>query len=295
MVEFEKDDREMAVDVPDSFVAHTKTPPKYPPPARMNGGGGGSGRSLNHNDVDTPPPPSRDHLRIERDGNLLNTREGPTPPSRDHHHQGSGFVVPTEQQSQRMKKYSDELVKRAREAERRDKSEDFLRLSIRNSQRLNALKENSSNNISGLANGAFVGDAVEAMTKLPDPNEVLKSVKRLQQSGVLSGDISASIRTLVTSSEFQGALTLNQKVLSSALLSRPPAFWQVENSLIIHSDADLHKIAVQLSKRCSYVPVRSSSFVYHSLVVSTLFKQSRYTDLHAVTTLSIVYKTFVTA
>lgn len=28
--------REMAVDVPDSFIARNKTPPRYPPPARTN-------------------------------------------------------------------------------------------------------------------------------------------------------------------------------------------------------------------------------------------------------------------
>lgn len=28
--------REMAVDVPDSFIARNKTPPRYPPPARAN-------------------------------------------------------------------------------------------------------------------------------------------------------------------------------------------------------------------------------------------------------------------
>ena len=38
-VEFENDTREMAIDVPDHFVATTKTPPKFPPP----GGGGQSG------------------------------------------------------------------------------------------------------------------------------------------------------------------------------------------------------------------------------------------------------------
>jgi len=28
--------REVAVDVPDSFIAHNKTPPRYPPPSRAN-------------------------------------------------------------------------------------------------------------------------------------------------------------------------------------------------------------------------------------------------------------------
>ena len=35
LIEFENDNREMAVDVPETFVAQTKTPPKYPPPSSL--------------------------------------------------------------------------------------------------------------------------------------------------------------------------------------------------------------------------------------------------------------------
>ena len=91
--------REMAVDVPESFVGRTKTPPRYPPPKPTNppvvstsvpvnnnspglrkkvvtaqaaqvasnglassGGGGMSAK---------PAPPSRDHLRMEEDGRTV--------------------------------------------------------------------------------------------------------------------------------------------------------------------------------------------------------------------------------
>ena len=122
-VEFEDDTREMAVDVPDSFVAQTKTPPKYPPPQAHTLThplgphnrvysvtlGGDDQRSTSNNSSfsalsngHSPPPegglPARDHLRIERDGRLINTMEAPP--------------LPTPQQSQRMKKYSDEITKR---------------------------------------------------------------------------------------------------------------------------------------------------------------------------------------
>ena len=122
-VEFEDDTREMAVDVPDSFVAQTKTPPKYPPPQAHTTAhplglhnrvysvtlGGDDGRSTSNyssfsalsNGHSPPPdggPPSRDHLRIERDGRLINTMEPPP--------------LPTPQQSQRIKKYSEEISKR---------------------------------------------------------------------------------------------------------------------------------------------------------------------------------------
>jgi len=56
MVEFETENREMAVDVPDSFIGISKTPPKYPPPGRN-----GSARS-SHNQLPTP----EQSIRIEK-------------------------------------------------------------------------------------------------------------------------------------------------------------------------------------------------------------------------------------
>ena len=82
LIEFETENREMAVDVPDSFVAQTKTPPKYPPPsslgdreeARSSGSSFSAvslsnGHSLHRGRSRQSPPelvtlPSRDHLRI---------------------------------------------------------------------------------------------------------------------------------------------------------------------------------------------------------------------------------------
>ncbi len=84
LIEFENDNREMAVDVPDSFVAQTKTPPKYPPPSSLgdreearSSGSSFSALSLSngHHSLhrggknrQSPPDlvtlPARDHLRI---------------------------------------------------------------------------------------------------------------------------------------------------------------------------------------------------------------------------------------
>ncbi len=127
MVEFGSEAREMAVDVPDSFVAHAKTPPKYPPPHRANGTLPASTSMVNNNghhhhhhrhgslNSASPPPPalaSRDHLRIERDGHLLNTREGPPTRGGSGNNNGSGYVKPDEQQSLRIKRYSEEIMRR---------------------------------------------------------------------------------------------------------------------------------------------------------------------------------------
>ena len=87
--------REMAVDVPDSFVARTKTPPRYPPPkheaaassaaaaaaaaaassatspAALRKKATVSAAAASSNGV-KPVLPSREHLRIEEDGRLVN-------------------------------------------------------------------------------------------------------------------------------------------------------------------------------------------------------------------------------
>merc|ERR1712214_59711 len=130
--------REMAVDVPESFVAQTKTPPKYPPPSSLgdreearSSGSSFSALSLSNghslNRKSSPLPPNRDHIRIEKDGRLINTMEGPP--------------VPTPQQSQRMKKYGEDIARRAAEQERKAVQNEFLRHSIRNSHKMRALKE----------------------------------------------------------------------------------------------------------------------------------------------------------
>lgn len=146
LIEFENDNREMAVDVPDSFVAQTKTPPKYPPPsslgdreeARSSGSSfsalslsnGGHSLHRGQRNRQSPPElvalPSRDHLRIEKDGRLINTMEAPP--------------LPTPQQSQRIKKYGEDIARRTAEAERKAVQNEFLRHSIRNSQKMRALK-----------------------------------------------------------------------------------------------------------------------------------------------------------
>ncbi|XP_040568313.1 protein PALS1 [Lepeophtheirus salmonis] len=79
MVEFERDTREMPVDVPDSFVAVSKTPPKY------------------------PPPPER---RVSANSSLTSSS-----------HSHSSSLLPTPQQSMRIQKYSEDLKKRNKKNE----------------------------------------------------------------------------------------------------------------------------------------------------------------------------------
>jgi hypothetical protein len=110
MVEFENGNREMAVDVPDSFIAQAKTPPRYPPPnprnlptlstfsprfndqnsstsskmSKSSSSAGVSNGSVGGGDHPVPAPSTgpRDHLKIEKDGTLVNKQTAPHVPNR---------------------------------------------------------------------------------------------------------------------------------------------------------------------------------------------------------------------
>ena len=91
--------REMAVDVPDTFVGRTKTPPRYPPPKSTVTAAAPTAQVtavapvlVNNNSpglrkkvvtaqavaAAKPTPPSRDHLRTEEDGRLVIVNHAPT-------------------------------------------------------------------------------------------------------------------------------------------------------------------------------------------------------------------------
>ena len=209
MVEFENSHREMAVDVPDSFIGQTKTPPKYPPPPPSVMQQNGGSCSLH--------PAPRGHLRIEADGHLLNTIEPPTPPPGGHrsgkhqHHQLQ--QMPTEQQSLRMKQYHDEIMRKNLEVEKRHKTNEFLRHSIRNSQKMQALKENAKQQQQhGLANGGFEGHPPESPPPPPSLQSLMEAVKRIKLSGQGGTDVSSALGSIVANREFQRTYQLNQKV-----------------------------------------------------------------------------------
>jgi hypothetical protein len=85
----------MAVDVPDTFVGRTKTPPRYPPPKSTataaqvtavapvlvnNNSPGLRKKVVTAQAVAAakPTPPSREHLRTEEDGRLVIVNHAPT-------------------------------------------------------------------------------------------------------------------------------------------------------------------------------------------------------------------------
>ncbi|TRY61093.1 hypothetical protein TCAL_07862 [Tigriopus californicus] len=231
MVEFETNTREMAVDVPDSFIAQTKTPPKYPPPASV--------RSSTHSHQSagngTPPPPplnGRAHLRIERDGRLINTLSGP--PLLPHNSLSSSANSSTKSSSmgvtdglnndgveeeltqRRIQQYAHEIKKRNSELELRQRSDEFLRQSLRNSRKMQALKERAQQGrapvpaalVNGMANPAFDEDPAvldwETLTNLIQ--RVSSGAEKADQPQIIRA--CQTLAHLATQSDFKQACRL---------------------------------------------------------------------------------------
>ncbi|XP_055643750.1 uncharacterized protein LOC129779964 isoform X3 [Toxorhynchites rutilus septentrionalis] len=173
--------REMAVDVPESFIARNKTPPRYPPPR--------STTQLNGSVKPIPPP--RDHLRIEKDGRLTNRAPVPAPqvpdrkvvpttPQQLHQHIGQ-ILEPTPDQLDSIKKFQEQLRRRREEEERIAAQNDFLRNSLRASQRLRALQDNpiAEKPASGVDNEAYADDE-DQPEKIVGYGELVTALQRLQ-------------------------------------------------------------------------------------------------------------------
>ncbi|GFS22045.1 MAGUK p55 subfamily member 5 [Elysia marginata] len=121
---FDMDDpgphREMAIDVPENFVASVKSPPRYPPPQSSSasspthhskGGGKRNSASPSHNSL--------------------------SPGSRHQQH-----IQPTADELERLHRHQEELKKRREEESKLQAEQDFLRTSLRGSKKLQALEEN---------------------------------------------------------------------------------------------------------------------------------------------------------
>ena len=238
-VEFENDTRERAIDVPDHFVATTKTPPKFPPPfggggsgtlrsqaaPLYYGGGGGSedgggpqsrssslSMSNGHASFGRPSigssspggasgaaAPStmpRSHLKIEEDGRLMvnNGHNAPPVPSRGSNRSNRLFGSATPEEQRRIKKYEAEIAKRAAEESRRNQQNEFLRHSIRNSQKIRALKEREAAAAAAAGNSLVYQQQQGAFNAGFSPDSSLNS-----ESGVssLSSHTAADLMALV--------------------------------------------------------------------------------------------------
>nr|NP_001285011.1 stardust, isoform P [Drosophila melanogaster]AHN59482.1 stardust, isoform P [Drosophila melanogaster] len=220
--------REMAVDCPDTFIARNKTPPRYPPPRPPQ---------LNGNAKPVPPP--RDHLRVEKDGRLVNCSPAPQLPDRRapgnassgssgatthplQHQQIAQIVEPTLEQLDSIKKYQEQLRRRREEEERIAQQNEFLRNSLRGSRKLKALQDTATpgkavaqqqqqatlaTQVVGVENEAYLPDEDQPQAEQIDGyGELIAALTRLQnqlsKSGLstLAGRVSAAHSVLASAS-----------------------------------------------------------------------------------------------
>ncbi|XP_032308884.1 uncharacterized protein LOC6503071 isoform X6 [Drosophila ananassae] len=142
-----------------SVAATTTTTPTTTGAAATSQVATAIGDELNGNAKPVPPP--RDHLRVEKDGRLVNCSPAPQLPDRrapGNASSGSGsgsggliapqqiaqIVEPTMEQLDSIKKYQEQLRRRREEEERIAQQNEFLRNSLRGSRKLKALQDTTA-------------------------------------------------------------------------------------------------------------------------------------------------------
>jgi len=263
MVEYANGDREMAVDVPASFVGQAKTPPRYPPSnpryqptlstfsprsndqnsstsSKMSkSSSAGASNGSVRGGVGPPPTGSREHLKIERDGNLVNRSVAPDLPSRPHSTEypyvnGGGAAVehhtevtPSKEQYERIAKYQQEIKQHREEKEARRREEEFLRSSLRQSDRLksleNVLSSNRNSMLKGVSNAGYSLMGEDPSTAQPSFSQISEAISRLKLSLPQSSlDTLFSVEDLVRSSEFRLGLEVCTKLETAWSQGGPP-------------------------------------------------------------------------
>ncbi|XP_020715927.1 uncharacterized protein LOC101460084 isoform X2 [Ceratitis capitata] len=221
--------REMAVDCPDNFIARNKTPPRYPPPHRPP--------QLNGSVKPVPPP--RDHLRIEKDGRLINRTPAPQLPDRrlvagqpqpqPQHQQIAQIVEPTLEQLDSIKKYQEQLRRRREEEERIAQQNEFLRNSLRGSRKLKALQDSKAaaqqqqpvateTRIAGVENEAYMDD--EDVEKINGYGELIAALTRLQNQLTKNGMSTLASRASAAHNVLSSAGVAHALAARAAVLQR---------------------------------------------------------------------------
>ncbi|XP_066901223.1 protein PALS1 isoform X2 [Halyomorpha halys] len=189
--------REMPVDVPDSFIANSKTPPRYPPPrpaaGAVNGNAGSPGK---------PVPPPREP-----------PRPPPAPRNINNNSTAEPSKEPTKQQLDSIKKYQEQLRKR-KEDEERAAAAEVAQRSLRGSRRLQALESRP-----GLVNDAFTPEepSIEPLHRPIEYRELRGALERLEsalrRSGLegLETDLDR-VAALFASDPFRKALQTHNKL-----------------------------------------------------------------------------------
>ncbi|KAG8178780.1 hypothetical protein JTE90_022410 [Oedothorax gibbosus] len=236
--------REMAVDVPDSFVGVAKTAPRYPPQKVaeltrdghpeffINSSGDSSSNENEHN--------SKLNSLPKRNGiNGRGTVIGTTVPSLVGDSSLQTNKDPqkvTHEELERIRKYQDEIYKRKLAEEKQAKENEFLRNSIRGSKKLQALEANPPLPPKhGVENDAFeleaIGKTETLQGRTPElektfgASELLQSLYRLSSSlqGNCHNDSDLMlVEELIRNADFQNILAIHNKVQEVCCFKCPP-------------------------------------------------------------------------
>ncbi|XP_039293760.1 MAGUK p55 subfamily member 5 isoform X2 [Nilaparvata lugens] len=225
--------RELPVDVPDSFIARSKTPPRYPPPrphARQ------ASQTPSNGTVVKPVPPPRTDTISPKDG--VTPPRGPRAPvpppqlpSRAplNNNIEQSTREPTKEQLDSIRKFQEQIRKRKAEEERVAQQNEFLNRSLRGSKKLQALESSTAPQAasmpppSGLVNDAYADDEEQlgeddTLHKVIGYGELVASLQRLQlqlkKSGVTEGQVTA-VQSLLLRPEFARALATHNRVQES--------------------------------------------------------------------------------
>ncbi|RXG71543.1 MAGUK p55 subfamily member 5-A [Armadillidium vulgare] len=239
MVEFNPANKEMAVDVPDTFVGRTKTPPRYPPP-KPQGSSGYISSSVPYNNNNNNSSSSKGSSK--RGTSLSSGTVTPvngtlskpvSPPVVPELHQRQDVLVHspnTQEEVIKLKKYEEEYKQRK---EREEEVAELQRNSIRGSQKLQALASYPQGTPqpthSGVVNQAFDQEHHEdddRNSSSPSINELIQSLQRIQNvlksNGHRISEDMTLVAQLLVNPEFQKVLAVHNKVQETWCLNRPP-------------------------------------------------------------------------
>jgi MAGUK p55 subfamily protein 5 len=135
--------------VPESFIAQNKTQPRYPPPRNLNNQSSLtlSTKSSTMSDH-RPVPPPRDHIRADSIPAQFIQSKGKI----------GQILEPTNDQMDSIKKYQDQLRARREKEEKIAATNEFLRNSVRGSEKLKALTSEHIAPPAGFDNEAYIID-----------------------------------------------------------------------------------------------------------------------------------------
>ncbi|CAG5135007.1 unnamed protein product, partial [Candidula unifasciata] len=169
MYDYDIDDsgphREMAVDVPENFIANVKSAPRYPPPWST----GSSSHSVqSHSETNNK----------DRKGQKADTQQSSAVSNRGPKQQQSNIEQqPSAYELERLHRHQEALKKRREEEKRLQAEEEFLRASLRESKKLRALENSRSveSAPTGLVNTGYDGDedAVESKSHSRTVSDVM--------------------------------------------------------------------------------------------------------------------------